>query len=249
MITDLSNDGYSIIRGALSSALLDDLLDVLRDALSRSGKRTQGTLDDLIIAREAEDHGLIYSASNFVGSSLAAYRLITEVAPEVERMTGRRDLHVMPLTVSVQLPADSRFDYAWHQESAFHPWADEVINVWIPLQRPTRADTGTMFVIPGSHHDGKRDAQLYFSHEKFLQLEPVCTANEEGRQIPMELEVGDYVIFDGNLIHRSEPNGGDLPRMVAILRFISAAAMAKPRPLYKALSYEVESKPPSSGLS
>lgn len=231
------SEGYEIISG-LAPALLEGMRVTLTDALSRIGDETvAGDLPTLIARREAEDHALVYQASNYVGSSLAAYRLVEAVAADVERATGFADLHVMPVTISIQLPSDERFDYKWHQETAFYPWTKDVINVWVPLQ-PTRTGTGTMVVIPGSHARGQREADQYFSHESFRQIECDPNPTELASQTPMELDEGQYVIFDGNTVHRSDANAGSMPRIVAIMRFIPSLSVRRPRPLYKALSYE-----------
>lgn len=230
-----ANDGYEVISG-LDTSLIAGVKAVLADALRRIGDdEIDGDLSELILQREAQDHALVYQASNFVGSSLAAYRLVQAVSGQVEASTGAKNLHVMPVTVAVQLPSDERFDYKWHQETSFYPWAEDVINVWLPIQ-PTRVGTGTMFVMPGSHKGGRKPAEHYFSHESFRQIE--CAVDDVARETPMELEVGQYVIFDGNTVHRSDGNHGSLPRIVVIMRFIGADTLKKIRPLYKALSYE-----------
>jgi ectoine hydroxylase-related dioxygenase (phytanoyl-CoA dioxygenase family) len=232
-----ASEGYEIV-SALNPKFLQDMRAALTDALSRIGSRViEGDLSQLIRQREAEDHDLVYKASNYVGSSLAAYRIVEAVSGEVERVTGFKDLHVMPVTISIQLPSDERFDYKWHQETAFYPWADNIINVWIPLQ-PTRVGTGTMSVIPKSQRGGLRNADQYFSHGSFRQIECAPTETEIESQVFMELDEGQYVIFDGDTVHRSDGNSGSAPRIVAIMRFIPSHSISVPRPLYKALSYE-----------
>lgn len=232
-----ATEGY-VIRGGLPLELLEGVRTVLADALRRIGDEpVSGDLNALIAQREAQDHDLVYQASNFVGSSLAAYRLVEAVSEVVERETGCSNLHIMPTTVAIQQPDDGRFDYKWHQETSFYPWTDNVINVWIPLQ-PTRVGNGTMFVLPGSQQGGRRDAEQYFSYGQFRQIECEADDGELATEVPMELALGEYVIFDGNLVHRSDGNHGEHPRLVAIMRFLPADDLKKLRPLYKALSYE-----------
>lgn len=238
---DFARDGFTIIRNAVALETLAEVRKVLCDGLRKVGDSTiDGSLDEMLLRREAEDHDHVYQASNFVGSSVAAYRLVAApgVTDVVERTTGWDDLHVMPMTVSVQFPGDTRYDYKWHQESSFYPWAPRLVNAWIPLVRPTLKDGGTMYVIPGSHQRGSREAESYFSHQTFRQIECGVTDEEEQRQIPMELDLGDYVIFDANLVHRSHSNSADVPRLVCILRYIPTDCLDRIRPLYKALSFE-----------
>src|SRR5690606_20955700 len=138
--------------------------------------RIDGDVSSLLLQREAEDHALVYQASNFVGSSLAAYRMVEAIAPEVEAVSGLSNLHVMPVTVAVQMPSDERFDYKWHQESSYYPWAEDIINVWVPLQ-PTRVGSGTMVMVPGSHREGRLPADHYLTNGVFRQIE--CAVDGE----------------------------------------------------------------------
>jgi ectoine hydroxylase-related dioxygenase (phytanoyl-CoA dioxygenase family) len=239
---DLASDGYVIVRGAVPLTILGEVREALSDGLMKIGEPTErASLDDLLFRREAQDHDHVYQASNFVGSSMAAYRLIahSDVTGIVEEVTGAGNLHVMPMTVSIQFPDDPRYDYKWHQEGSFYPWAPRVINAWVPLVRPTSVNSGTMFVLPGSHRRGQRSAETYYSHQKFRQMECGVTDEETAREVPMELELGDFVIFDADLVHRSELNHSSLPRLVCILRYIPMNTLQRARPLYKALSFEV----------
>lgn len=79
-------------------------------------------------------------------------------------------------------------------------------------------------------------ADHYMTNGVFRQIE--CAVEDQAQEVPMELDVGQYVVFDGNTVHRSDGNHGTLPRVVVIMRFIGANSLAKIRPLYKALSYE-----------
>jgi ectoine hydroxylase-related dioxygenase (phytanoyl-CoA dioxygenase family) len=238
---DFARDGYAIVRGAVPPAALAEVREALSEGLLRIGEPIGAApLEQLLMQREAQNHDYVYQASNFVGSSVAAYRLIAAsgVSGMVEQITGARDLHIMPMTVSVQFPSDSRFDYKWHQEGSFYPWAPGVINAWVPLVRPTSRETGTMFVLPRSHQRGLRGAETYFSHAKFRQIECGVTDEEAATEVPMELDLGDFVIFDANLVHRSHANHSKLPRLVCILRYIPTSTLATVKPLYKALSFE-----------
>lgn len=230
-----ADNGYEVISG-LDPRLIENVKSVFADALHRIDNNViNGDLSELILQREAQDHSLVYQASNFVGSSLAASRLVVAVSAQVEASCNATNLHVMPPTVAVQLPKDERFDYKWHQESAFYPWAGQVISVWLPLQ-PTRVGNGTMLIIPGSHKQGAKSARQYFSHEAFRQIE--CAVDDPDIAVPMELDVGQYVVFDGNIVHCSDGNRGTLPRLVVIMRFIASDSLKRVRPLYKALPYE-----------
>ncbi|WP_374649745.1 phytanoyl-CoA dioxygenase family protein [Dongia sp.] len=232
--------GLYISKGAFSKKAVSAVCDVLYDALANKESFPGMSLDDLILHREKQDHSLVYQASLCVGSSLAAYQLMSEpgFANLLSDLSGieQRHMHFMPLAIHIQLPGDTRFDYKWHQESVFYPWCEDVLSVWFPLLRHTRKGDGTMVVIPGSHADGKREARSYFSYGRIRQIEPDVTEVEADAELPIEIDVGDACVFDANAVHRTEPNSAALPRVCGIIRIANYKSMNKVRPLYKALS-------------
>ena len=236
-------EGYILKKGVISEDLCSDICETLRMALI--GKRTEDAaldLDALLMKRESEDHDLVYRAVNMVGSSFSAYRFLamSGIAGLVEGVSGiaRSKLHFMPMAIQAQLPSDERFDYKWHQESRFYPWCPTVINLWVPLLRPTTVATGTMTLIPRSHIGGAREAGTYFSYKKFRQIEPSVAEDEESRAISIEAAPGDCLMFDANTIHGTKPNQSALPRLVGIIRAINSDDLDEFRPLYKALSFD-----------
>lgn len=241
MKNTFETNGFCIVKNAFSQTLLDELAKSLKNILKR--EETNVSLDQLILDREVENHQIVYNASATVGSSAAAYRLLgnSEIISILEAISGisAHRIHIMPMHVQIQCPSDERFDYKWHQESSFYPMYPDVLSVWFPLLRPSSCLTGTMAVIPGSHKKGKRDANMYFSHEKFRQIEPVVEDYEENYQIVIEINPGDVCIFHPDLVHKSLGNQGRLPRLTGIVRAIDIGLQRERRPIYKAISYEI----------
>ena len=243
MIGDEFNErGYVILRGIFSEANVGQIAETLRAALGQPGDAADQDLASRVLVREDEDHSKVYQAAISVGSSAAAYRLIgsSEVLERVNEAVGVpfTHLHCMPLHIAVQIPKVGDFDYQWHQESTFYPWCRDVISVWFPVSGPSSAATGTMTVIPGSHRDGELPYERYYTNEKFLQLHTKVSAEEAATAVPIEINVGDAVLFSSDLVHASIPNRSGAPRVTGILRLVNMTTQSTYRPLYKALSYE-----------
>src|ERR1019366_4283171 len=76
-----AKDGYVIARGVFSAPLLEELALSLRSVLEKNGHSAEAnhnerTVEELIMMRETEAHGLVYNASQSIGSSAAGYRLL-----------------------------------------------------------------------------------------------------------------------------------------------------------------------------
>lgn len=225
-----AKQGYVIAKHVFSAPLLDALKSSLRAVLAKNGQNgsmshDQFTVDDLIMTRESEAHSLVYNASQSVGSSAAAYQLLGKsgIFDVITEATGfeLQNLHLTPMYLIVQLPNDERFDYVWHQDRAYYPWAHDMVTLWFPVNRATTRDTGTIGVIPGSHQSGLRSADTSFRHGFFRQMESTTEQRETDQELFMELEAGDCCVMNGDTVHRSVANRASSPRVAGVVRMVN----------------------------
>ncbi len=96
---------------------------------------------------------------------------------------------------------------AWHQDEAFIPTTDRSLTgVWIALDRAT-IENGCLWVIPGSHSPGKIWPVREHDDPRFdptPQSHSYPWSDEDA--IPVELEPGSVLLFNGYLLHRSLNN-------------------------------------------
>jgi ectoine hydroxylase-related dioxygenase (phytanoyl-CoA dioxygenase family) len=225
-----ANEGYVIAKGAFSADLLEDLKLSLRSVLEKNDRHRdensqRHALEELILMREREAHSLVYNASQSVGSSAAGYVLLGKsgILESVARASGfhLRNLHLTPMYLIVQLPNDERFDYVWHQDRAYYPWAQDMVTLWFPVNRATTRYSGTISVIPGSHRSGLRAANTTFRDGFFRQIESPTDTGEANDEVFMELDAGDCCIMHGDTVHRSVSNRADSPRVAAVVRIVN----------------------------
>ena len=231
--------GYVLLKGAISKDSLHDLTRNLWEVVLPRGCQ-RDTIEDDILRLEGESHEQVYRASITLGSSFAAYSLIFKanlrgIARELLQC-AETQLHVTPLMTAIQIPGKTEYDYEWHQESSFYPWAPALLNFWFPVLAPTKRGTGTISLIPGSHKLGRRP-ESRSGEGKFIQIKPLVTGREESTALEIEAEPGDLLVFHADMIHKSIANVSGVPRVTGIVRVIDQGAMEKPRPLYKSLSY------------
>jgi hypothetical protein len=235
-------DGYVIVEKVFSADAMSMATESLRAVLLNGDPSLEHLdLDQLILHRESQDHQMVYNAALSLGSSAGALRLMASSRLfDFVAEAGGSDIeafHAMPLMVNIQLPSDDRFDYKWHQESTFYPWCPDILSVWFPLLRRSSAELGTMSIAPRTHAGGQREPTREMQG-KFLQLISPISEQELEQQMTVEINPGDAIIFDSNLVHRSQANTGTVPRLTGIGRFVNMRTQPSFRPLYKALSYE-----------
>lgn len=227
--------GYVISNQVFSAPVLEALRSSFQSVLAKNGhessqRHDQRTEEDLILTREHEAHSLVYNASQSIGSSAVAYQLLGKsgIFDAITEATGfeLRHLHLTPMYLIVQLPNDERFDYVWHQDRAYYPWAHDMVTIWFPVNRATMRDTGTISIIPGSHHGGLRSTDTSFRHGFFRQMASPIDLGEANDESFIELDPGDCCIMHGDTVHRSVANRASSPRVAGVVRLINIGNLA-----------------------
>lgn len=116
---------------------------------------------------------------------------------------------------------------AWHQDEDFIPTRDRTLTGgWMALDRAT-TENGCLWVIPGSHRHGVLWQMEHTNDDRFD-----CTAESKGfpytddDAIPVEVEAGSIVFFNGYLLHRSLPNRASTGyRRALVNHYMSASSL------------------------
>lgn len=114
---------------------------------------------------------------------------------------------------------------AWHQDERFIPTRDRsLIGAWIALDDAT-VENGCLWVLPGSHRPGV----LYQTrdHGRPDEFDPTDEAYgfDASDAIPVEVQTGDVVFFNGYLLHRSLKNRSDRTRRALVNHYMSASSL------------------------
>jgi len=99
---------------------------------------------------------------------------------------------------------------AWHQDEHYIPTRDRsLVGAWIALDDAT-IENGCLWVLPGSHRSGYLwPVRSHDDPEQFDGAQQAYGFEEkfpESEAVPMEVNAGDVVFFNGYLLHRSLKN-------------------------------------------
>lgn len=111
---------------------------------------------------------------------------------------------------------------AWHQDEIYIPTRDRSLcGAWIAMDDAT-IENGCLWVIPGSHRSG----YLYPQHPHHNPDEFDNSAESYGfddsAEIPVEVNSGAVVFFNGHLLHRSRKNRSQIYRRVLVNHYMNA---------------------------
>lgn len=111
---------------------------------------------------------------------------------------------------------------AWHQDERFIPTRDRsLVGAWIALDDAT-IDNGCLWVLPGSHRTGRLFPTR--PHARSDEFDPSDEAYgfDDSDAVPVEVEAGSVVFFNGYLLHRSLRNRSDRTRMALVNHYMNA---------------------------
>ena len=117
-------------------------------------------------------------------------------------------------------PKDPAF-ISWHRISTY--WglsAPDIVTAWVAFT-PSTVESGCMRVVPGSHHKDQLPHKDTFAETNLLSRgQEVAVEVDEREAVDVVLKPGEMSIHHVRLIHGSEPNRSEHPRIGFAIRYI-----------------------------
>jgi hypothetical protein len=130
-----------------------------------------------------------------------------EIIERVQSIIGP-DLMLWASTLFEKMPGMD--DFAWHQDTQYFDLEPPVnITAWIALTE-SNIDNGCMQIIPGSHR--KHIPHVEDSSRPIFDLKADPQEFDSEKAIDIELEPGEFILFNERLLHRSRANKTDKAR-------------------------------------
>jgi non-haem Fe2+, alpha-ketoglutarate-dependent halogenase len=122
---------------------------------------------------------------------------------------------------------------SWHQDSVYSTWhLTPSTSAWIALTGSQR-ENGCMRVIPGSHKQGiLSHANVRDDLNLLVRGEQVTTV-DESQALDVVLQPGEMSLHQSTLVHGSNPNTSNQPRIGFIVRFVTNQIAKQERPLLR----------------
>lgn len=150
-----------------------------------------------------------------------AYRLVThnKLLNIVEQVLG--DNILVDGTLVFYKPAHDSSYVSWHQDSVYSTWhLTPSTSAWIALT-PSGRENGCMRAIPGSHKEGVLShTNRHDKSNLLVRGEQVATV-DEARALDVVLKPGQVSFHQSTLVHGSNSNSSDQPRIGFIVRFVT----------------------------
>lgn len=199
-------NGYLVLENAFTPAEVETLKRETtlicrgeRGALPAHPRADAAEPDDSVLRR--------FLCIHFPHKCSAVMTAAVHNAPTVAALTQVIGPNVKFMQSMLFIKASGKPGQAWHQDEDYIPTRDRSLTgAWIALDRAT-IDNGCLWVIPGSHRPGILWDQQWHGDRRFDCAEQsVGFPYRDEQAVPVEVEAGSVVFFNGYLLHRSLPN-------------------------------------------
>jgi hypothetical protein len=208
-------DGYVIARG---------LFDSEEIGLLGRAAREDKALDDHSFGRGDAEGGVIRLALwNHPGESIyGMFARCKSIVGTAETLLGGEVYHYHSKMIMKQPRVGGA--WAWHQDYGY--WYQNGVlfpllcSAFVAVDRATR-ENGCLQVLKASHLAGRIEHVLT-GDQAGADLERVEELRKRLELVYVEMEPGDVVFFDANLLHRSDQNHSENPRWSLICCYNAA---------------------------
>jgi ectoine hydroxylase-related dioxygenase (phytanoyl-CoA dioxygenase family) len=203
-----ARDGYILRPGLLSREEVERFRDTARAQLERESREgavmTKGdregktTLLKMWSKAEDDQYGL-----------LARDERLVDLAED----TVGKPVYLYSHKMTMKQPQEGGA-WEWHQDFGY--WynygclAPEMMSIYVALDKSTRQN-GCLQLLKGSHKLGRLD-HIRENGQTNVEPEHLEAALKRFPHEYAEMEAGDALVFDGNLLHRSDANRSDTYR-------------------------------------
>ncbi len=180
-------------------------------------------------AMEENDKEALYQVQKFLPESQSIREIFDNRAmsefSKALQLDNSDTLLVNGPAVFVNRPNTERLMYKWHSEAHYYPKRRNFLNIWFPLFTDKSKENGTMSFKIGSHtkdfpfseYTGfNKCSQNKANH--FSQLDIPDNLHTNYQEYYCKVSRKDLVIFDRNLIHRSNNNASSEYSVAVVAR-------------------------------
>jgi len=116
-------------------------------------------------------------------------------------------LNVKAVQSMLFVKAPGKPGQSWHQDEYFIPTRDmSLTGVWIAID-DAYIENGCLWVVPGSHKPALLHTRIAYDGDEYGETYTIDTKHiDKSKLVPVEIEKGGVVFFNGYLLHSSKRN-------------------------------------------
>jgi len=213
--------GYVIIKDAISKDVLRNFQNEVLTPFGLS-HNSSSTLSQGIIDMNDSDKIALHRAHNAANQLVCLSEFDSVFAGMVRELSGSSaPVYSITKAILLGIPNDERLVYNFHQESNFMHGFSNIFNFHFPFLNDATVENGTMSVLQGSNRLGNLQfRESKFSDDSYTNRIPTDIEEIQSEYVEIDcvLGLGDVLVFDQHLIHKSNKNKSAECRLVGVSR-------------------------------
>ena len=218
------DNGYLIIDNFFTQNELDDFRESFRliilSHLNKASQVEKLNLNDFIgkefnqgiLQLEKINHEHIAEIYDSVAQLPEFLQLISkkETSEYVNQLLNQQEknpLYAYTCRCRIDPPSDNRRTYGWHQEVFYSVPKSNFLQTWAPMIQESTKEMGSISICVGSHKEGIAK-QSWNEHEN--RVVQILVDDDIVQKYPeqpvVEMELGQLLIFNSKLFHKSNNN-------------------------------------------
>ena len=224
----LSSNGYQILRKIIPKEYIDDIRITSAKLLGSAE-----SVDEILLAMESLERKSPQSFYEFclkLGNSCAAQRVafITTIYKACAQVFEQSGCWLVDSAVFFNKREVKRLQYDWHVEKSYFPNAVNAVTLWFPFLDDVRHENGPMLIANGSKEKSFEVLPGRRQEGHLTQMRITEDQLADCSIVPCTLSVGDAVIFDYNVAHKTSINRSERARVALVMRFSCKAGKCNP---------------------
>ncbi len=197
-----ARDGYILSKGLLSQDEVTRFRDTAREHLERESR------EGAVMAK-GDKHGKTTLLKMWTKAEDDQYGLLArdERLVDLAEDAIGKPIYLYSHKMTMKQPNEGGA-WEWHQDFGY--WynygclAPEMMSIYVSLDKATK-ENGCLQLLKGSHKLGRLN-HVRENDQTNVEQEHLEAALKRFEHVYAEMEPGDALIFDGNLLHRSDAN-------------------------------------------
>ena len=226
------DNGFLAVPDLLNAAELDELKrDIIYLARGGYPNQTIRPVSDALTDDEVLSKILAIHQPHYVSPVMEKYTRHPKISGVLSQITGAHLAHwsgnVKCMQSMLFIKPPGYQGQSWHQDENYIPTRDRsLIGAWIAID-DAYVENGCMWVIPGSQQPGYLyPTRRHGNPDEFDTHDEMATGFDESPRIPVEVEAGSVVFFNGYLLHQSLRNRTqDSYRRVLVNHYLSSESL------------------------
>lgn len=205
---DYARDGYIIRKGLLTT----DEVNVFRDR-ARAQLEAENKAGAVMAKGDKEGKTTLLKMWNKAEDDQYGYLARDERLVDLAEDAIGKPIYLYSHKMTMKQPNEGGA-WEWHQDFGY--WynygclAPEMMSIYVSLDKATK-ENGCLQILKGTHKLGRLD-HIRENDQTNVEQEHLEAALKRYEHLYVEMEAGDALVFDGNLLHRSDANRSDTYR-------------------------------------